>query len=414
MASKGAEIRAGVVVLAGLVVLGLGLFLVSGGMDRFRDKRRYTVAFKDAGGIAPGDAVQLAGRRVGGVVGVSEGTKDGQTVVAVTIEVNAGEKIYQNGQFRISKTITGIVNMAIQYGTGALATESTILEGSKLATFEEAIDEGKQLLADSRAVVTTLHDAVTSAKRIVVDLEERGVTKKVDDILVTLQNAVNHAEKMLGDDQSGLKIALANVRDATASLKNTLASVDADYREKYRTKLDATLEKLDAASAKIDGILAENREGIRSIVQNVEDASRRVAPVLERIEGLARSADETVTKVRPKLVDTIENARRAMVNFESLTQDLKTAPWKLVNKPSDQETDAVHLYNAASLYTAAVSDVAAGIEDLETLRRLGAFADGEQQKSVEEAVRRLNDALAEHERRQKDLVALIVGSKPKN
>lgn len=414
MASKGAEIRAGVVVLLGLGVLALGLFLVSGGMDRFRDKRLYTIEFADAGGIQAGDAVYLAGQRIGSVVRV-EARESGDTrVVAVTVEVYESALVHENAKFTISKTITGIVTMNILYGSGRPATATSVLRGSKLATFEEAIDEATMLVKDARQAVADLKEAMAGARRIVADMEAKDFPGQVDAVVKTAQRAVTHAEALLGKDESDLRATIADAREASAHLRRTLAQLETDYRESLSPAARAALADLRAAAQKADGILAENRERIRLIMQNVEDASLRIAPALARIEGLARSADETITEVRPKLVGTIENARRAMANFESLTQDLKTAPWKLVNKPSDAETFAVHLYNAANLYTDAVGDVASGIEDLETLRRLGALADEEQRKTVEAAIARLNDALEEHDRRQKELVGLIVGAKPKN
>ena len=54
MASKGAEVRVGLVVIGGLAVLGLGLFLVSGGAEQFKDKTKYTILFKNAGGLNDG------------------------------------------------------------------------------------------------------------------------------------------------------------------------------------------------------------------------------------------------------------------------------------------------------------------------------------------------------------------------
>ena len=51
MGDKSAEIRAGIVVLIALVILGAGLFIVSGGWERFEDKEFYTIHFPNAGGL---------------------------------------------------------------------------------------------------------------------------------------------------------------------------------------------------------------------------------------------------------------------------------------------------------------------------------------------------------------------------
>ncbi len=58
------EIRAGIVLIGALLILALGMFLVSGGPNQFKDKRYLTVYFRNAGGLQDGNAVYLAGRRV--------------------------------------------------------------------------------------------------------------------------------------------------------------------------------------------------------------------------------------------------------------------------------------------------------------------------------------------------------------
>ena len=130
---------------------------------------------------------------------------------------------------------------------------------------------------------------------------------------------------------------------------------------------------------------------------------RRVAPVMDTIERLGRDLDETVVEIRPGLVRTIERAQKAMENFAATTEDLKTAPWKLVNKPSDKETDIVHLYNSSRLYVEAASQIQDNIQDLETLRRLGVLEDAGKADLVDRATARLEAALKDFETRQKRL-----------
>jgi hypothetical protein len=159
--------------------------------------------------------------------------------------------------------------------------------------------------------------------------------------------------------------------------------------------------------------VAENRETIKAVLQNFEDASRRVAPILVRLESLSKNLDETVIEVRPELAATLQNARRAMGNFESLTEDLKTAPWKLINKPSDKESDAVHLYNAARLYVDAAGRIADNIESLDSLRKLGVLDDPSKKDLIERALSQLQDSLGDFEARQKRLADAIAAARGK-
>lgn len=412
MAGKGAEIRAGIVVLMGLTVLAIGLFLVSGGAEQFMDKKKLTILFQDAGGIASGDSVKLAGQKIGEVVDLrdTEIAKEGVTrrYVAVTIEVFADKDIQLDSQFIISQTITGIVSMDIYYGVGAAADASAELHGMKRATFEEAIGETKTLLDDAKEVVAEVKRAMENVTAITAEFRDKHLPAEAQRLLASLNDAATEAKGIIERAKAPIGETLADLRGSAANVKDLTGDVKESWPEMEK-KLQTILDRIRDASDSLNSILEENRPDIRAVVQNIKDASLRIAPTLERVETLMKTADETVVTIRPKLVSTLENARQAMANFAAVTQDLKTAPWKLVNKPSDQEAREVHLYNAAQLYIAAAEQVKSQIDELDTLRRLGAMSDDSQKAAVDETIERLRQSLRDYDSREKDLVALMVG-----
>ncbi|MGH7163602.1 MAG: MlaD family protein [Planctomycetota bacterium] len=407
MSSKGAEIRAGIVVLLGLLVLAVGLFLVSGGLDRFKHKKRYTILFEDAGGIRAGYDVNLAGRKIGEIHSLAERVQEeggvSRTYVAVTIEVFANERIFANAKFTISETVTGIVSLNVLYGTGDLAREDQLLRGVKLATFEEAIDQASQLLAQAGQIVETVETTAKRVDDVMADVQQRELPARAQSFLDKLDAAAADVQAMARDSREPVKNALDNVEGFTKQVRDDWGPL--------RAKLQASLDNIESASAEAAGMLKENRDNVKLLVERLKDATLRVAPTLERIEGLAKTADGTVAELRPKLLATTDNAERAMANFKALTEDLKTAPWKLVNKPSDKETREVHLFNAAGSYVDAVAQIQREISELETLRRLGAFSDEAQQASVDEAIGRLRAAVERYDEKEKELVSLLAPGK---
>lgn len=418
-AGKGAEIRAGIVMIAGLAVLAVGLFLVSGGAEQFKEKRRYSIYFEDAGGIQGGDDVTLSGQHVGYVVSVDEKEvmKEGKQrrLVEVVIEIYADKVIETDARVMISQTITGIVGMSILHGTSAIhADQNTILFGNKTATFEEAIGNANTLLADAREVVAHVNRAAKDIEQIIADLQKNGLAQDVDAFLQTLNDAAAEVNAIVKDARQPVSDTLDHARKAAANLESVTASIKDEGWPKANEKLQAVLDNVKSASERLDAILAENRPDIRLIVQNLKDASLRVAPTLEKIESLARTAGDTVTDLRPRLVATIDNARKAMENFKSVTEDLKTAPWKLVNKPSDKESDEVHLYNAARLYVSAAEEIGLRVGELEALQKLGAFDDESRKADLEGALSALRNSLADYDRREKELVRLLASGPSKN
>ena len=81
--------------------------------------------------------------------------------------------------------------------------------------------------------------------------------------------------------------------------------------------------------------------------------------------------------------------------------------WKLVNKPSGEESDDVHFYNAARLYVASAKHVQDVIREIETLQKLGAMDDPARAEIVAEALKTLQDSIKEHRENQKKLSQMM-------
>jgi ABC-type transporter Mla subunit MlaD len=411
---KAAEIRAGIVVLVGIVILAIGLYVVSGGGDRFKEKNRLTIHFKDAGGIGGGADVFVAGQKAGEVVKLEtvmfshpETVPGGRTEnvrsrwVAVTIEVRKDIEIPIDSSFRISKSITNVVQMNVDYGnSNTIAKESTDnLVGKRLATVDELVDSYQELAGVVRKGAEDFNALLLTAHEKVKDVDIKGLQDQARDLLSELQQTTADAHSLLRDNRGKVDHILANVDDVTTRFKDDWSQVSA--------KTQSILDEAREAAAELKGMLKENREGVKSVVQKLDDGMTRVGPVLAQLEGLSRAASDTVLELRPGLARSLASASKAMENFKSLTEDLRTAPWKLINKPSDKESDDVHLYNAARLYVDAAGRVALAVQDLETLRKLGVLGDASRADLIEKTLVSMQEALADFDANQKRFAAMI-------
>jgi len=404
-ASKSAEIRAGLVVLGGLVILAIGLFLVMGGGDRFKEKSRLTIHFRDAGGIGGGADVYVAGQKAGEVKSLETVmfTHEGKRGrwVAVTIEIRKDLEIPVDSVFKISKSITNVVQFNVDYGSSnTLAKETTEgLVGRRLANVDELVDSYKELGTVAQDVARNLDGLILDARAKVKDLDLTALQGQARDLLTKLQDAATEIRAVVLDNRERIDHVIANIDDLTGSLKTDWVSMS--------VKVQAILDDTREAAGEVKGILKENREGLKSIVQQLDDGMRRLAPALAQIEAIGQAANDAVVEMRPDLKRGLSAATKAFENFQALTEDLRTAPWKLINKPSGKESDDVHLYNAARLYVDAAGNVANAIQDLETLRRLGVLGDAQRTDLVEKTLVAMQEALAAFDANQKRFASLI-------
>lgn len=414
MGNKSAEIRAGIVVLIALAILGAGLFIVSGGWERFEDKELYTIYFPNVGGLGRGDTVTLAGQKAGSVKEVDNrappqrrGGEPPQQFVAVIIELTAGSEIPVDSIFKITKSITNVAELHIDRGKSKeLADSETKLFGTRRATFDETVDSAMQKLGTAEEAILEFKGLMTDARAKIKDLDFARIQAKIEGVLDTIQSAVSEIETAVKSDDGLVHQALVDLRATAASLEKFSSDLKGDWPE-IEGKVQAVLDNVKEASADIKGILKENRPDVRTVVQNVKDASHRIAPLLASFEAVGKEANGALVELRPDLVRAVKTAGRAFDNFESVTEDLKTAPWKLVNKPSESESNEVHLYNAARLYVDAATRINENIEDLDTLRRLGVLEDPSRTDLVTRTLAILQQSLKEFEEREQKLVALI-------
>ncbi|NJN14685.1 MAG: hypothetical protein HC813_03490 [Planctomycetes bacterium] len=410
---KGSELRAGLVVLVGLAILGIGLFLVSGGADQFRDKNLYTVHFTNSGGIGSGDAVYLAGERVGKVNSVDtvEVVADGVTrrYKEVVIELIKSARVQVDSPFSVSKTVTGIVAMNGEYGIGRDADEKTILKGERLSTFEEAIDLASKTLESAQGLVDQVKEVVRKVDERVAAIDTAILQAKAEALLDSLGRSGAKVETILGDAEEPIARTLERAENAAAHAESLLADLKASWG-KIDPKLQASLDDLRATLGEAKAMIEENRPTVKSALEALRDGVERIGPALDTIDRTMKGAHVMVIEVRPQLVGALKAARGAFENFEAVTEDLKSAPWKLINKPSGAEDREVHLYNAARLHVTNATKIHAIVEELATLRELAASGDDVPVERVQEALTRLEEALVRHRASEKALADLIAGS----
>ena len=409
---RSAEIKAGVIVLSGLLILALGLFLVSGGFELFRAKRTYTVLMLDGGEIATGGAVFVAGRKRGHVLSLEDRqapSPEGQsrTYVAIEIEVDEDARILTGSDITVSKTITGQVSMNIRYGLSQEpADPEKYLYGRRMATFDEVIDEGRTLLLSVKGVVGRLEGAAQRVEGILEGIDIADLDEQANEFLGSLNQSAQEIESIIKESREPVQVAVTGLSETATKAKQLVASMQGGWDE-ANPRIQGTLESAQGAMGSVQNIAAENRETVRSILRNLEDASFRIEPLFKNVEGFSEDLRDTMAEIRPHISATLKSARHALANFDSITEDLKTSPWKLARKPSSSETREVHLFNAARLYVLAAEDVRSQIDDLDTLNRLGMLAKDEPDPVIEQVLARLRESLQKYEKREQELVRLM-------
>lgn len=402
-----AEIQAGIVVLLGLIVLGFGLFWVSGGSEQFKDMTTYTVYFPNAAGLKAGYEVQLDGRRVGKVQAVRAATDSERPATigsqrygnfaVVEAAVYSEEKLPVDSSVEVSKSITGTVILLVSSGPSSEdATAETIFPGRARADFEKATDEAVSLVKLARGTVEAATKVIETLGKEVELLKLGELRSQATVFLEKANNFADRLDKFVDDvDDRGVKL-LNTANTAAAEIEGLSKDLRRDWRDELKPRAKTVLDEAG-------GLLKETRPSLRSFLQKLDDAGTLARDTLVSIQDLMEEMEGTVAEARPHLVATLRSARKGMADFEDAAGDLKTSPWKLLNKVDDDEVEAVFFYDAAKRYMDAARDVRSSVDDLRTLERLGGLESDEAKGAIARAAKRLDDAVERMQAQEADI-----------
>lgn len=286
--------------LIGLFVLGglvcLGTLIVWFGETRGLLSRGYlvTVKFDRVTGIRDGLQVTLAGVPVGRVQEVGlENPKDPSKGVVARLNIEADYEIPDGSRVVVSPPLMGQPSIDIlppEVPTEPLPTDGTaVLHGRVGNPLEQVVDpQFIAQLGKTTAQIGDLAEALKPAANAVTDLLEQRSIRQVEspsapeDMVANLYTAVErihnvakHIETVLGDpaNQSNLKLALANFRDASEEAKAAAAGfrqLSADARvptTRAAEVLDNLNETITVTRGHIDRIGTE-------LVTNTEKLSK--------------------------------------------------------------------------------------------------------------------------------------------
>lgn len=245
-----------------------------------RDWREYEVIFTEAvTGLTEGSSVQYNGLAVGTVDSLNLDDKDPRKVVAI-LKLRKNTPVKIDTRARLSQQgITGVPFIQLSGGS----PKSPLLEALP-----------GQDLPIIRTAPSALQNIADTANRLVERLDQLASEDNIRRITATLEN-LEQTSHTLADNRENIAQLIVNARDATASLKITLATtngtiegIDQNLVRRLPAlldKLDATITKLDTAAGNANALIAENRPGLRNFSQ---DGLSQVGPALTELRAVLR------------------------------------------------------------------------------------------------------------------------------
>ncbi|HKJ71637.1 MAG TPA: MlaD family protein [Gammaproteobacteria bacterium] len=310
------EQKVGLFVIATLVLLGVGTFLV-GDIRLFgeQDRLPYTARISDVKGLKDQASVRVAGVEVGEVGGIH--LQNGTAVVALRIRPDV--KLPKSTVATVAGTgLVGEKYLTLSYKAGddsRLKPGSTIPEGTKAQDMDDLMRKFGQVGDDVQEVTTTLRKVFGGEEG---QARLQRIFDNVDKLTAELQG-------MAAENRDNLQKVVANLQTVTASLKQDLPPMVADFRKTAegarqviadnRQDLDRLVGRLSDTADNLAEITGNIREGRGTIGKLYKDGK-----VYEDISKISDNLQEITGKIRNG-----EGALGKLVSDKQVGRDLEQA-----------------------------------------------------------------------------------------
>lgn len=299
MENKRLELKVGLFVLVGLVLVAVLLIAFSKGTSVFRGTYTVRLIAVDVGGLKLRASVLLAGVEVGSVSAITL-APDGRSVT-ITLNIYKGTTIYNDANFEIEQAgFLGDKYVAVI----PTANQGPVITNGEVLNCEPPFD----MLAVARSAtgfIARVNDTVT----------------KIDASVSQLQKTVLNEETL-----TNISIAIGNIRDATAHANGVVGGLDGVVSTNTGqlnlavSNIVFFSQELTQIAANADNIVATNGAEISDAVTNLQATTatlREIADDMHEGKGLAGTVLEN-EQLATNVQETVNNLAIATSNLNKL------------------------------------------------------------------------------------------------
>jgi phospholipid/cholesterol/gamma-HCH transport system substrate-binding protein len=308
MNSKREPALVGLFVLVAVLLLAVTIFYLTGPLGG--KSIEYRAYFKNAGGLSPGSEVSYAGGPSVGRVDNVQADAQNPTRMEIDFSVQSGVPVKTDSTAIITSTSPlGDNFLGIVPGSisAPAAPAGSVLKSTEYVSFSDITAIIGNLGPSANDLIDNLN-ARTSDLKITLD--------RVNDLL-NAQNRANisaslaNVRGMLDEDRPAIHSAINNVNNSTAKLSPLI-----DNFQKATTQANQTL-------ADVDATIGEDRPDLHQAIVSLRQALGTAATLTDQLNSTLDANTENIDEI-------LDNMRRVTENLTSFTETIKTRPYTLI------------------------------------------------------------------------------------
>lgn len=322
MEARREQVFVGLFVIVATVILVVALFSLAGVFAS--STRTFHARFQNVAGLEPGTSVRFeGGPKVGRVEKISMVPND-PSQMDMEFSVKSDIPVKTDSRVAIlSFSPLGDNHLELKAGSrnAPLAPDGALLPSDPYIGFNDLTAQINSLAPKAQELLANLNDRVTQLKVTVDRVNDLLNDRNRENVSATLSDL----HGMLAENRPQIKSTLNNVNEATQKLKPLL------------DQMQKTIDQADGTLKHVDGMVVDNKEDVRASViklrQSLENVSEVTAQLQEMLNGNEYNIDEL-----------LNNLRIVSENLKQFTDTIKTRPASLIvsgggadRKPGDKQ-----------------------------------------------------------------------------
>jgi len=292
-------IKAGIIVIAALIVLSVSVMLV-GGTKLFQKYDTYYVDVINAAGLEVGAQVRLGGVRVGKVLDIRPPDRPGE-LVTIVIGVKRGTPIYKGTTAMITQV--GFVGdiyilLSLENTTGEMLKVGETIPSEKPVQFT-------RLLA------------------------------KLDNISESLDSLIKNIDSIFNQKNiEGIERLVGNTNKAIVKSSTSFQAVAASLKE--------ITEKTGFLLNEIEDVIKGNKEEFSGLIKQARSDLNKAENMIKAIEETAGSVDKTsksvnrAVEIQSRNLDSFLNSmNRVSEDLQDVLLEIKQRPWSVLYREEE-------------------------------------------------------------------------------
>jgi phospholipid/cholesterol/gamma-HCH transport system substrate-binding protein len=322
MEARREQVFVGLFVIAAAAILVATVFSLTGVLASAT--KTYHAKFPNAAGLEPGTTVRYAGGLKVGRVEKLQIDPANAALMDMTFTVKSDIPVKTDSHVAIlSFSPLGDNHLEIKAGSQSAprASDGAWLPADPYVGFNDLTQQINDLTPQARQLLANLNDRVTQL-RLTLD--------RVNDLLndknrENISDTISQLRGILAENRPQIKNTMNNINQASTKISPLL------------DQLHGTIDQANSTLKKVDSLVGDNREDIRASVIKLRESLENVANLSAQLQRMLDNNDYNIDEL-------LNNLRIVSENLKQFTDTIKTRPSSLINpgsphdrKPGDKQ-----------------------------------------------------------------------------